>query len=66
MAVGAVSTSGRRSDAMLAPPVAVSLQVREGLRGHSSAVSAVCWDFHTSISEWEDKVMSYVEAYITR
>lgn len=41
---------------MLALPVAVLLQ---GLEGHSSLVNEVCRDFHTSISKWEDKVMSY-------
>lgn len=54
VAKGAVSTDRRELDAMLALPLAVSLQ---GLWGHSTVVAAVCRDFHTSINKWADKVM---------
>lgn len=53
IAEGAISAEGRRLDGVLALPLTESPQ---GLGGHSYGVAAVCWDFHTSTSKWEDEV----------
>lgn len=47
---------------MLALPVGVLLQ---SLEGHSSLVTEVFGDFHTSISKWEDRAMHCVQTCVT-